>query len=451
MRLLSRAFAVVCLLIPAGLSVARLAAHDLPTDVLVQAFVKPDGRHLHVILRVPLNAMADVDYPTRGPGGLVDLTRVAPALMDATTMWVIPGMAVSEDDQPLPRPRVLATRLSLPSDRAFASYDDALAHVTGPDIAPDVALFWNQAVLDVLLDYDIRSEHAAFAMRPSFERLGVRVTTALRFLPPGGAVRAMEWTGDPGVVRLDPTWHQAARGFVRLGFTHILSGTDHLLFLLCLVIPLRRFRALLPVVTAFAIAHSITLLASAFGLAPEALWFPPLIETLIAVSILYMALENILAATFEHRWVVAFAFGLVHGFGFSFALRNSLQFAGTHLVMSLLAFNVGVELGQLFVLLVLIPPLIWLCRMSRSDRIATIVASALVAHVAWHWTIDRGRALGQFRVQWPDVDAALAVNVTTGLLWLAAVVGVLWAGSVAVARFRRGADAQSSSDLTPPR
>ena len=86
---------------------------------------------------------------------------------------------------------------------------------------------------------------------------------------------------------------------MKLGFTHILDGIDHLLFLFCLVIPFRRFRALVAVVTAFTVAHSITLFASAYDLAPDALWFPPLIETLIATSIVYMALENIVGASIE--------------------------------------------------------------------------------------------------------------------------------------------------------
>ena len=150
--------------------------------------------------------------------------------------------------------------------------------------------------------------------------------TVLRFLPPGGATRAYEFHGDPGLVRLDPRWHQAAWRFVKEGFFHILDGTDHLLFLLCLVIPFRRFRALIPIVTSFTVAHSITLIASAYDAGPESLWFPPLIETLIAISIVYMALENISPAcsNAQRRWMIAFGFGLVHGFGFSFALRQTL-------------------------------------------------------------------------------------------------------------------------------
>ena len=107
-------------------------------------------------------------------------------------------------------------------------------------------------------------------------------------------MRLLRFSGDR-LVQLDPSW----RGRVpvrQLGFLHILEGTDHLLFLLCLVVPFRRFWPLVAIVTAFTVAHSITLIASAYNLAPDALWFPPLIETLIATSIVYMALENIVFA-----------------------------------------------------------------------------------------------------------------------------------------------------------
>src|SRR5437763_6572622 len=158
-------------------------------------------------------------------------------------------------------------------------------------------------MFDLLTVYPIQSDRSEFALHPRYERLGLRVVTALRFMPPTGVVRAFEFLGDPGLVRLDPRWHQAALRFVELGFFHILDGTDHLLFLFCLVIAFRRIRALIAVVTAFTVAHSITLIAAACNLGPDALWFPPLIETLIAVSILYMALDNIVGVNIERRWM----------------------------------------------------------------------------------------------------------------------------------------------------
>ena len=159
---------------------------------------------------------------------------------------------------------------------------------------------------------------------------------------------------------------------------HILDGTDHLLFIACLVIPFRRLKPVLIIVTAFTVAHSITLIASAFGFGPDGLWFPPLVETLIAASIVYMAIENIFGTTLRRRWITAFVFGLVHGFGFAFALRETLQFAGSHLVSSLLAFNVGIELGQVAVLLVLVPLLNFVFRFVPV-RLGTIVLSVLVS------------------------------------------------------------------------
>jgi hypothetical protein len=227
-------------------------------------------------------------------------------------------------------------------------------------------------------------------------------------------------------VRLDPRWHQAAARFVALGFEHIMDGIDHLLFVLCLVIPFRRLRPLVAIVTSFTVAHSITLVASAAGMAPRGLWFPPLIEVLIALSIVFMAFENIVGAKLERRWLIAFGFGLIHGFGFSFALSNSLQFAGSHLATSLLTFNLGVELGQIVVLLVAVPVLSWAFRRVVAERMGIILLSALVAHTAWHWMLERGTVLAQYRFEWPALDVAFAASLMRALMLILIVVGAGW-------------------------
>jgi hypothetical protein len=211
---------------------------------------------------------------------------------------------------------------------------------------------------------------------------------------------------------------------VRSGFDHILGGIDHLLFLLCLVIPLRRIRTLVAVVTSFTAAHSVTLIASAYDYAPGALWFPPLVETLIATSIVYMALENIVGANVTRRWIITFAFGLVHGFGFSFALRDSLQFAGSHLLTALLSFNIGVELGQLLVLAAVVPALNGLFRFVVAERMGTIILSALVAHTAWHWLTERGAQLLQF--PWPAFDATLLLGAVRWAMVLVTLAALVW-------------------------
>ena len=231
---------------------------------------------------------------------------------------------------------------------------------------------------------------------------------------------------------LDPRWHQAALRFVEEGFFHILDGTDHLLFIACLVIPFRRLRPLVVIATAFTVAHSLTLAAAVLGLAPDGLWFPPLVEWLIAVTIVAMALENLVGTSPRRRWIAAFVFGLVHGFGFAFALRESLQFAGSHLATALVSFNVGVELGQLALLVVLVPALNALRRVVP-ERAMVIVLSVLVAHTGWHWMSERWATLRQF--PWPAVDAGALAN---GLRWLMAALAAalaVWAADRFVRRW----------------
>jgi HupE / UreJ protein len=389
------------------------AAHDVPADVKINAFVKPAGQKLELLIRVPLLAMQELDFPTRGPGYL-DLSRADAALRNATKLWLIGNIDIYENGTRLTQVKIVHARVSLPSDRSFTSYDEARAHVEGPPLSDDLDLYWNQQMLDVLLEYSVQSDRSDFAIRPRVDRFGQRVSTALRFVPPEGAVRAFEFHGDPGLVHLDPRWHQAVLTFVVAGFWHILEGIDHLLFLLCLVIPFRQLRPLAIIVTSFTVAHSISLIASAFDFVPDALWFPPLIETLIAATIVYMAIENIIGSDIQRRWMIAFAFGIIHGFGFSFLLRQSLQFAGDHLVTSLLAFNLGVEIGQLVVLLVTIPMLGLLFRLAVPERLGIIILSALVAHTAWHWMLERGEQLLQF--PFPSLDAAFLVSVMRGLM-----------------------------------
>jgi hypothetical protein len=396
---------VACLALGAG-----PAAHEIPNEVTVQTFLRPEGRTLIFLVRAPLKAMRDVDIPLR-ENGFLDLTRVGPTLEDAAMLWIGDFVELFENGRPLGTPRVTAARVSLPSDKSFASFEEAQASLAGPPLPTDTTMYWQDGLLDVAFAYDIQSDASRFAIRPGLTRLGLRVNVVMRLITPGNAERAFDVHGDPGIVELDPRWHQAAFRFTKDGFFHILDGIDHLLFLFCLVIPFRRLRPLAAVVTAFTVAHSITLIASAFDMAPTALWFPPLIEMLIAASIVYMAVENITGAHLQRRWAVTFAFGLVHGFGFSFALRESLQFAGSHLLTSLLAFNVGVELGQLLVLLVLLPALALLFARVVDERIGTILVSAFVAHTAWHWLTERWAVFAQYPLHWPIVDAAFVASL----------------------------------------
>jgi hypothetical protein len=316
--------------------------------------------------------------------------------------------------------------VSLPSDTSFDSYEHAVVHISGASLASEVELATNQALVDVILDYPMVHADSPVSISTRFESAGLRSVTVLRFQMSGRDDRAFQFHGDSGFVRLDPRWFQAASRFVVEGFFHILGGVDHLLFLLCLVIPFRRLGALVVIVTSFTVAHSVTLIASAYEMAPSAVWFPPLVETLIAASIVYMALENIVSPALNRRWVITFAFGLVHGFGFSFALRDSLQLAGSHVLTSLLSFNVGVELGQLLVLALAVPALDALFRRGVPERVGTIVVSALVAHTVWHWMTERGSRLAQYPFAWPVFDLAFLDLLLRWAMLAVGLAGITW-------------------------
>jgi hypothetical protein len=426
--------AVVLLASAAVVMSARLSAHEIPSDVRIQTLLQQDGQRLRLLVRAPVaSTVNDIEWPAKGP--LLDLGALQPATLEAAAHWIASRVDLFEEDRQLGSPRLAAARLSLPSDTSFDSFDHAVAHVSAAPLAPAIELATSQALVDVMLEYPITSAQSRVSIATRFETAALRSVTVLRYRAGGGAERPFQFHGNSGVVRLDPSWFQAASRFVVEGFFHIIGGVDHLLFLLCLVIPFRRLGSLIVIVTSFTVAHSVTLIASAYDMAPSASWFPPLVETLIASSIVYMALENIVSPALKRRWIVTSVFGLVHGFGFSFALRDSLQLAGSHVLTSLLSFNVGVEIGQVMVLAVAIPLLNALFRYGVAERMGTIVLSAFVAHTGWHWMAERGNLLAQYRFEWPVFDlsfldlllrwAMLAVGMA-GITWLSFRVFAEW-------------------------
>ena len=153
----------------------------------------------------------------------------------------------------------------------------------------------------------------------------------------------------------------------------------------------------------------------------------PLVETLIAASIVYMALENIVAPGLRRRWMAVFGFGLVHGFGFAYALREMLPFGGDHLLTSLLAFNVGVEIGQLLVIVICVPILRILFRYIPGERTGAIVVSVLAGHTAWHWLVERGGTLMEYDVFSTAIDGTLLGVAGLLALMLIIAAGAGWA------------------------
>jgi hypothetical protein len=392
-------------------------ARDLPEDITIRAFAKPDGARFHLLVRVPLRALNGVDFPSRGGSGELDLERAASLLPSAARWWIADSIDLYEGDTLLQKPQVVETRISLPSDNGFASYEQAWAHFAGAGLPDDTQIVFNQAMFDVLFDYPIHSDRSSFAIRPGLARLGIRVSTGLSFLPPGGTVQNFEYQGDPGLFRFNPSLGQTVTRFIPMGFFEVLRGTDTLLFLFCAALLLPAFSAIVPFAVAFTIAHSIALLASAGNIAPDALWFPVLIETLMAASIVYMAFENIAGGVVRRRWILAAGCGIIFGFGFSFALRPALQFAGAHVPISALSYNAGIELGQILVLALLVPAIDLLFRLtSARRRVETIVLAALAADTGWNRASERAERLSQFGFKWPTPPGTITQWLTIILI-----------------------------------
>jgi HupE / UreJ protein len=173
--------------------------------------------------------------------------------------------------------------------------------------------------------------------------------------------------------------------FVKLGVEHILTGYDHLLFLLALLAVARGFWSVIKIVTAFTLAHSVTLTLAALGFVkiPERI-----VEPLIAATIVWVALENLFAtAPDRRRWIWSFGFGLVHGVAFASAL-GELELKGMALFRGLVGFNAGVEIGQL-IFVVIALPLLTLMSQGRGAQLTPRLASIAAAAIGTYWLLER--------------------------------------------------------------
>ena len=192
-------------------------------------------------------------------------------------------------------------------------------------------------------------------------------------------------TGAPVIA--EPSRWEWARRYVLLGFLHILPrGTDHILFVVGLFLLGNQFRPLLMQITAFTVAHSITLALAMYGVFRLS---PQVVEPLIALSIAFVALENIVTSRL-HRWrlFVVFGFGLIHGLGFASVL-TSIGLPRTEFVTALVTFNAGVELGQLSVIALAFLVVGWWRERSWYRQRIVVPASGLIAAIGIFWTIQR--------------------------------------------------------------
>jgi len=322
---------------------------DLPPQVVLQGFVKPQDGRLELVVRVPLVMLASFALPKRGPGYL-DLARIEDHLPKVAAA-AARQIELFEDGTRLSSTRS-KTRLALPSDRSFQSYATARAHFEERKLPPDTDLYWNQGFLDVALEYPIKSPRADFSVRVNVApELGQRVKLHLEFLP---------------------------------------FSMDRLVLLVCLAAPFRQFRGLLAVVMALTVLQGASLTAGALGATPDSRLLTPLFETCAAAVIVLLAIENVVAPSLRRRWFIASVVGVLSGFDFGRVLADDWQFAGAHAVLSAVSFNLGVALGDGVALVLAFVALGIVFTYVTGQRLGVVVLSVVLGHAAWHWMLDSG-------------------------------------------------------------
>jgi hydrogenase/urease accessory protein HupE len=203
-----------------------------------------------------------------------------------------------------------------------------------------------------------------------------------------GDARSFEIAGGTAPAAAPEKKKGSALSFFAMGIEHILTGYDHLVFLLGLVLARARIRSLLAVVTAFTVAHSITLAVAALGV-----WTPSsrIVEPAIALSIAYVGVENFFVKDASKRWRITFPFGLIHGFGFAGALQE-ISLPRADVPAALVSFNLGVEAGQLAALAIVLPPIVLLRDKTWFEPRAVRVMSGAIVVLGGIWFVTR--ALG---------------------------------------------------------
>ena len=270
--------------------------------------------------------------------------------------FVVDGKRLDADVE-----QVQVYRVSTQPD--FATLDEAKAAFAGDSAVPKLAspLYVGDAVVDVVLRYrtsdPISSYSVSSTLDPGLPGQENTANLILDYSPEGTKVfRARGLLAEP--ILISQSTLSAVLTFIKEGIRHILEGADHVLFVLCLVLGAERLKDLVWRITGFTIGHSITLTAGFFGFVPSAAWFIPAVDTGIALSIIYAAgiaiavMPGKAAAGRERNmFFVTASIGLLHGLSFSFVLQKILQITSPDIWQSLLAFNVGVEIGQLTIIL----------------------------------------------------------------------------------------------------
>ena len=331
----------------------------------------------------------------------LDITRIQSAPLEFAA--IAAGGVRIETEGKLLKPEIVNVRLhSVYWQPPFASLNEARMALS--DEPPDTVVkdsYVGETVTDLRLRYDyhqpVNSYQLSFSWNPELEGQETTANLLLDHFP--GETRVFRFTGilnDP--VEVKNSAIAAFATFTYQGIIHIIEGWDHLLFVICLALGAVTLTGLIWRVTGFTIGHTVTLIAGFWGYAPTYPWFIPTVELGIALSIIFVAVVAVGSAKKVsdslHSFVITLLIGLLHGLGFSFVLHELLLPNGAHLWKSLLAFNVGVEIGQIMIVTVVWVILLLIGRFKRSlltpARWAIVLPSV---GIATYWAVERVQGL----------------------------------------------------------
>jgi hypothetical protein len=413
-------------------------AHEVPLEVVT--FVSVEGPHLLVLARVPLALLADAHLATR-PDGFLDL-HVIDGPLRAVAGDVAKNLDVMEDERPLPMP-MAAWAIVPRADATFDTYDTALARFADPRSSVDAGARVDpgKGLLDLRFEYPTTSPGGHFSVRFNGLHVANRaVQTPVRYVTAARTTRTFTVAGGPQRVSLEPGGLTVALQFIRLGVEQLAQSPEHLLFLLCLVIPPRPIRRVLGAFGAFAAAYVAALVASA--LMPQPIDLPVLLalQTAGAATLVVAGLQNITAPRLVWVRIVSGVFGLADGAISGSAYRDAWMLAGPHTFVSLASFVVPIVLGSLWLLLIVQPVVGLVYRWGLPERIAIILLSAVPVHAGLHGILENGPSLLQ--VDFANGSPALLVLtrhwqgflLAFGLALLLTIAGVTLRAGASVPR-----------------
>jgi hypothetical protein len=416
---------LMCFMLSAA---AEPLMHDLPQDTVMHAFLRVQGSEAHLLIRVPLDLLHGISWRTNHGEYAINDSRPAvnqalDALGHALLVW--------QDGERLTL-TVSSGQLAALGDLSFANPEAAAAHIAQP-VDAELKIGVDLGYLDAHFVYPIRPAPAVFSIQSRVaEDLQDLSKLIVQFVNGNNRGRAITISAQSGKVALNPNRRQAALGFVLVGTQDLLANADCLLFIVCLMIPLRRARDFAAPYAAFVLGSIISLAGAAFGFAPDSVWFAALAASVSAVLIFFLALGNIFGARLQRRRLWTGLFGFALGFEFAKLLAGRLQFAGDHSQIALWFFAFGIDLGVLLTLALAFVGLALILRGVRAGRIGVIVLSAIVAHTAWHWMIDRLGVLWQ--MPWPPITMVGFYHLTQ---WIFAVLLAAGAYILAAQRIQR--------------